>query len=247
MIGGMKTDKTIVIVGPTGSGKTGAGIALAKLVGGEVISADSRAIYCGMDIGTAKPDVDEMGGVVHWGIDLVEPDERFTAADFKEYALLKIQEIRGRGHIPIIVGGTGLYVDAVVYDYQFDDVVKKTQKDRTKVNKTFIQVGIKWNREELRMRLTQRAYKMFDSAIVEETKELAEKYDWDLQSMRSNIYPIVWQMMNGEIEREEAMRLFIKDDMGLAKRQMTWFKRNPQIAWMPLDEVVPYIVGELAK
>lgn len=109
----------VVIVGPTASGKTGLAVRLAKEFGGEIISADSRAIYKGLDIGTAKPTLIERGGVVHWGIDLVKPGERFTAADFKDYAQQKIIEIRARGRTPFLVGGTGLYVDAVLYDFQF--------------------------------------------------------------------------------------------------------------------------------
>ena len=127
----------LVIIGPTGSGKTGLAIDVAlelqrreRFSGCEIISADSRAIYKGMDIGTAKPTREEMCGVPHWGIDLVEPDERFTVVDFCEYARQKIAEIRKRGHLPIIAGGTGLYVDALVYDYQFNDVVKNNYSDR---------------------------------------------------------------------------------------------------------------------
>ncbi len=86
----------LVIVGPTGSGKTGLAIEVAKILNGEVISADSRAIYKGMDIGTAKPTIAEMDGVPHFGIDLVEPDERFTVVDFVRYAKQKIADIRER-------------------------------------------------------------------------------------------------------------------------------------------------------
>lgn len=109
----------IVIVGPTASGKTALAIELAQACKGEIICADSRTIYKGMDIGTAKPTAEEQATVPHWGIDLVEPGEPFSAADFKVYALQKINEIRARGHVPFLVGGTGLYVDGVVLDYQF--------------------------------------------------------------------------------------------------------------------------------
>lgn len=119
----------IVIVGPTASGKSALAIRLAKAFNGEVISADSRAVYKGLDIGTAKPSLEEREGIVHWGFDLVEPGQRFTAADFKQYALRAIADIRGRGKLPILVGGTGLYVDAVVYDYSFsgdlDEIVRQ--------------------------------------------------------------------------------------------------------------------------
>ena len=138
-----KLPKILAVVGPTCSGKTGIGIALAKRFGGEVICADSRTVYKGMDIGTAKPDADDIAppyeggvggglagiltidslfsekpriveGVPHWGIDLVSPDEVFTVSQFQEYADKKIAEILGRGHVPILVGGTGLYIRAIL-------------------------------------------------------------------------------------------------------------------------------------
>ena len=111
--------QTIVILGPTGSGKTGVSIKLAKDIDGEIISADSRAIYKGMDIGTAKPTVEEMNGIPHYGLGLVEPGERFTVADWKEYAKAKISDIKARNKVPIVAGGTGLYIDALIYDYHF--------------------------------------------------------------------------------------------------------------------------------
>ena len=108
----------IVILGPTASGKTGYAIRLAQLIGGEIICADSRTVYRGMDIGTAKPTKHEREMVPHWAIDLVEPNQRFTLYDFQQYAQTKIGEIRGRGHVPMLVGGSGLYIDSVIYDYQ---------------------------------------------------------------------------------------------------------------------------------
>src|ERR1044071_7035484 len=96
----------IVIVGPTASGKTALAIEIAEKYNGEIICADSRTIYKGMDIGTAKPTVEERTRVPHWGLDLVEPGERFTVADFKHYADKKIDDIRERGRIPFLVGGT---------------------------------------------------------------------------------------------------------------------------------------------
>ena len=120
----------IVIVGPTGSGKTGVSIEIAKEIGGEIISADSRAIYKGMDIGTAKPSLEEQDGVPHFGLDLVEPGERFTVADWKVYAEQKILEIRNRGNVPMVVGGTGLYVDSLVFGYHFTENSKNSCSDR---------------------------------------------------------------------------------------------------------------------
>ncbi len=236
---GWESAPILVIVGPTASGKTGLAIDVALGLGRnghecEIISADSRAIYKGMDIGTAKPTPEEMRGVTHWGIDLVEPGERFTVVDFVAYAKQKIAEIRARGHFPIIAGGTGLYVDALVYDYQFNDVVKKTYSDRKEMNSEYLVVGIDWPREVLRDRLLQRAYKIFEQPIEEETARMVERYGWGSQAMKSNIYPICWEMMCGGISRDEAIRRYALDDWHLAKRQLTWFKRNNNIVWIPL-------------
>lgn len=109
----------VVIVGPTASGKTDVALKLARQFNGEIISADSRAIFRGLDVGTAKPTPEELAGVPYWGIDLVDPGERYTVVDFKAYAEQKISEIRRRGRVPLLVGGTGLYVDAILYDFQF--------------------------------------------------------------------------------------------------------------------------------
>jgi len=112
----------IVIFGPTASGKTRLSIELAKRIGGEIISADSMQIYKFMDIGTAKPTKDEMDGIKHYMIDEVYPDEEFSVAKFKKLALKYIEEIISKGKIPIIVGGTGLYINSLIYNIDFSEV-----------------------------------------------------------------------------------------------------------------------------
>lgn len=109
--------KLLAIVGPTASGKTNLAIDIAKNFNGEIISADSRTIYKDLDIGTAKPSLKERLGMPHFGFDLVGPGETFTVADFKNYANKKIEEIRARYRLPIVVGGSGLYVDTLLYDF----------------------------------------------------------------------------------------------------------------------------------
>ncbi len=150
----MKKPKIIAIVGPTACGKTGMGIAIAKRVGGEVIAADSRTVYRGMDVGTAKVEGEGGGrgvkgegqreegwdvhrlfvkppctveGIPHWGIDLVEPDEPFSVSDFQTYADEKIREICARGNVPILVGGTGLYIRAVIDRPNFGGAVPSAE------------------------------------------------------------------------------------------------------------------------
>ena len=114
-------EKVIVIVGPTGVGKTKMGVALAKYFNGEVISGDSMQIYKTMDIGTAKVTVAEMEGVKHHLINIKEPTESYSVKDFQDEVRLKIKEISSRGKLPIIVGGTGLYIKAALYDYEFGE------------------------------------------------------------------------------------------------------------------------------
>lgn len=113
--------KLVVIVGPTAAGKTRLGVEMAKHFNGEVISGDSMQIYRGMDIGTAKVTEEEMEGVPHHLIDIKNPEESFSVAEFKSLVREKIAEITSRGKLPIVVGGTGLYVQSVLYDYQFSE------------------------------------------------------------------------------------------------------------------------------
>jgi len=242
---------TVVILGPTGSGKTGVSIEIAKAIGGEIISADSRAIYKGMNIGTAKPTREEMQGVPHYGLDLVEPGERFTVADWKKYAEAKINDIKSRGKVPIIVGGTGLYIDALIYDYQFKgptgfrigDFEQKTCSDRKEVKGDYLIIGIKWSTEELRGRLSKRITQMFDQPLFDETNKLVQEYGQDEIIMKSNIYEYAWKYLNGELKFSEAKQLAFYEDWHLAKRQLTWFKRNQDIIWLPLEKVYPYVIN----
>ncbi|MEI7632484.1 MAG: tRNA (adenosine(37)-N6)-dimethylallyltransferase MiaA [bacterium] len=109
----------IFIVGPTASGKSALAIEVAKSINGEIICADSRTVYTGLDVSTAKPTAKDRAEVPHWGLDLVDPSERFSAADFKVYAQNCIVDIQNRGKLPIIVGGTGLYIDGLLFDFKF--------------------------------------------------------------------------------------------------------------------------------
>ena len=135
----MSKETVIVICGPTASGKTALSIELAKQINGEIISCDSMQIYKEMDIGTAKPTKEEMEGIKHYLIDFVPPDQRYSVADFKADAKKAIKEILAKGKMPIIVGGTGLYVDSLIYEIEypqieFDEKYRKELEEEVQKN-----------------------------------------------------------------------------------------------------------------
>lgn len=278
----------VVIVGPTASGKSATAVRIAKEFNGEIICADSRTIYKYMNIGTAKPSAQDQAEVPHWGLDLVEPDGSFTAADFKFYAQQKISEIRSRGHLPMLVGGTGLYVDGVIFDYEFAPaqpelrekleelsleelydycknnnitlpeneqnkryVIREIERKNTsgkRLNEPMpntLVVGIATDRDVLRARIAQRSEQLFQTGMVEEAKMLGEKYGWDSEAMTGNIYPLVKQFLDGDLSETELKEKFITADWRLAKRQLTWLKRNQFIHWASLDDAYLYIKKRL--
>ncbi|MFC2639500.1 MAG: tRNA (adenosine(37)-N6)-dimethylallyltransferase MiaA [Candidatus Saccharibacteria bacterium] len=281
----------IVIVGPTASGKTSLSINLAEIYGGEIICADSRTVYKDMDIGTAKPSYEDCQRVPHWGIDLVYPYEYFSAAEFKQYSLKKIEDIRSRNKIPFLVGGTGLYIDAIVFDYKFgnkSDVKKRTLLEKltieelweycsknnielpdnynnkryvircieqgginnsrkVEINNNIIVVGISTDRDNLRKRIKDRIEQFFDNNVVEEARILGKIYGWDNRAMSGNIYPILHKYIDNEINIEEAKVEIFYRDWHLAKRQMTWFRRNKNIEWLELNQVPSYIYSRMAS
>ena len=281
----------IVIAGPTASGKTALAVRLAERFGGEIICADSRTIYRGMDIGTAKPTRDERANVPHWGLDLVEPGGRFTVADFKAYAEQKIAEIRERGNVPFLVGGTGLYTDAIVFDFAFageaNEVLRKqlermniqelqkycennniklpendhnkryliraierknvTVKRRETLIDNTIVVGITTNRETLRTRIALRSEQLFANNVVEEATILGKKYSWDSEAMTGNVYPLVRKYIAGELDETGLRREFEISDWRLAKRQMTWLRRNPYIMWGTIEASEHYLSRILVR
>ena len=137
----MTKQKVIVICGPTASGKTALSIELAKKINGEIISADSMQIYKEMDIGSAKPTKEEMQGINHYLIDFVEPDKRYSVAQYKKDAKNKIKEILEKEKMPIIVGGTGLYINSLIYEINYTDI-KIDQQYRNKLEKIAQEKGL---------------------------------------------------------------------------------------------------------
>ena len=134
-------EKVIVICGPTASGKTALSIELAKKINGEIVSADSMQIYKDMNIGTAKPDKEEMQEIKHYLIDFVSPDKRYSVADYKKDAKKAIREILKKKKTPIVVGGTGLYIDSLIYEIEYPEI-EFDEKYREKLEKRVEKEGL---------------------------------------------------------------------------------------------------------
>lgn len=255
---GVPETNLLAIVGPTASGKTALAIETAKKYGGEIICADSRTIYRGLDIGTAKPSIEERQGIPHYGLDLVNPDEKFSASDFKKRAEGWILDIKNRGKLPIIVGGTGLYVDALLYNYSFAPqgserstenprhVNPGVEVSRDNLKPGTVMVGLFPGKEVLEQRIIARAQAMKNSGVKEEANRLGREYGWDTPGASGNIYRVLRPYLEGTDELDEALRKFVILDRQLAKRQMTWFKRNKDIRWLASpEEAAIYLQGLL--
>ena len=145
----MNKPKVIVICGPTASGKTALSIQLAQKINGEIISSDSMQIYKDMNIGTAKPDKQEMQGIKHYLLDFVEPNQRYSVADYKKDAENAIEDILQKGKVPIIVGGTGLYVDSLIYGIKYPNI-EFNENYRKKLEKRAEKEGLEKLYEEAR-------------------------------------------------------------------------------------------------
>lgn len=264
----------IVIAGSTASGKSALAMAVAKKYDGELICADSRTVYRGMDIGTAKPTAQDQKEVKHHLLDVINPGEPFSAADFKKRATEAIDDIAKRGKLPIMVGGTGLYIDAVIFDYQFGEPAEPAQRrflqeltieelqqlcldnsiplpensrnkrhliraielgglkqDAKRLRPNTIVVALTTNREDLRSKIAARAQEMVSQGVLDEVARLGEEYGWDNEALTGNIYRILRPVAEGVERLEPALERFITSDMQLAKRQITWLRRNPFVVW----------------
>ncbi len=266
----------LAIVGPTASGKTALAIELAQRYNGQIICADSRTVYRGLSIGTAKPTQQEQAGIVHHGLDLVEPDQRFSAADFQRLARGWITDIRATGKLPILVGGTGLYVDGLLYGFEFGSAadpalraraeamsVTQLQQELTakgielpenKQNKRYLvraleQGGINRSRQPLPQgirilglnpgidtiteRIKVRTNQMVAGGLLQETTWLFDTYGYDAPGAAAPAYRALRPYFESAMPLEQCISGAVTLERRLAKRQLTWFRRNPDITWYP--------------
>ena len=288
----MQKEKVIVIAGPTASGKTALSIELAKKINGEIISADSMQIYKDMDIGTAKVTKEEMQGIKHYLIDLVEPNQRYSVADYKKAAKKAIKEILEKGKVPIIVGGTGLYINSLIYEIEYNEIevdleyrkklekiidekgleflykealkIDKEAMEKISINdkkrimrvlelyystnktKTMLEkesrlnpveydykvFAINMDRSVLYDRINRRVDIMIEKGLIDEVKNILQKYDEFPTAMQGLGYKEVVEYLQGNTTKEEMIEKIKQESRRYAKRQLTWFRKIENINWI---------------
>lgn len=282
----------VVVLGPTGSGKTVLSLALAGKFGGEIVNCDSVAMYREFEIGTAKPTLSERSRVPHHLFDCVAPSDHVTAGEYARQARQIVREINSRGDLPIVVGGTGLYLRALLEGLfpgpQRSEELRQRLRERAdrrgsgylhrvlrrldpaaaeKIHSNdvpkmiraievclaarqkmtemwrqhgrdplmgfrILRLGLNPERQALYERINRRAQKMFEDGLAEETRRLLDKYGnaaWPLSSLG---YLQAAQAIRGEITREQAIAAAQQAHRNYAKRQMTWFRREPEVCWL---------------
>lgn len=286
------TAPLVVICGPTAVGKTAAAVVLAARIGAEIIAADSRTIYRFMDIGTAKPTPEQRRAVPHHLLDVADPDEVVTLATYRRLAEATIAEVRGRGRLPLLVGGTGLYIRAVVNGFAIPEVPPdpelrrrleadeheapgtlharlatvdpraaarihprntrrliralevhertgvpiSTLQGRADAVGAVTQIGLTMDRQALYRKIDARVDGQIAAGLVQEVRDLlARGYAPTLPAMLGLGYKELVGVVEGTVPLEEAVARLRRNTRGFAKRQYTWFRRDPRIAWLAVD------------
>jgi tRNA dimethylallyltransferase len=299
-----KSSKILVLIGPTGSGKTAISLPLARILHGEIISADSRQIYRHLDIGTAKPTHSQRSAVRHHFIDEVPPDAVVTAGEFGERGRRVVAELLGEGKVPIVVGGSGLYIRSLIDGlfegpatnaecreflrerletegleslvqelvevdpataahidrsnprrvlralefYHSTGMPLSTQQRDRKVTIPFtaFQFGLEWARDVLFRRINERCDAILAGGLLDEVEQLKRLgYLSTLQALNTVGYKEAFALRSGLISYEEMVQLFKQNSRRYAKRQLTWFRRDSRIRWIPMEEPMsPEVVAE---
>ena len=281
-----------IVLGPTASGKTALSRALAERFEGEVVNCDSVAMYREFDIGTAKPTAAERGRTPHHLVDCVSPTSHVTAGEYSRQARQVLTEIKARGHLPILVGGTGLYLRALLeglfpgperseelrvrlreraesrgssYLHRILSRLDRVAAEKIHANDTakliraievclasrqtmtglwqqhgrdplrgfrILRLGLDPDRQSLYDRINRRAQQMFEAGLIEETQRLVETYGDAAGPLSSLGYKQAVQLLRGELTREQALQAVQQAHRNYAKRQMTWFRREPQVHWL---------------
>ena len=285
-----------VVAGPTASGKTACAVALCRLIGGEVISADSMQIYAGMEILSAAPTQAEMAGIVHHMIGCVDPASGYSADAYREDAKACIADIASRGKVPVLCGGTGLYINAVTRPMSFssqrsdeamhEQLMKmgETPEGKRKLHDMLRQIDPEsagrvhendvrrvsraieiykltgmtlsehsrldmqregdfreiifapdWPREALYRRIDARVDEMLKQGLVEEVRTLMASEQRHPTALQAIGYKEIAAALRGEITMEHAVCLTKKASRNLAKRQLTWFRRDPRVIWLEAE------------
>jgi len=289
----------VVIVGPTAVGKSRIAVEVAKAFETEVLTADSRQVYRGMDVGTDKPASEERQAVPHRLIDLVDPDESFNAGLYRRQAIDEIERLYRDCRLPLVVGGTGLYVRTLLKGLceapQADPIMRKAlrqeaedqgydrlyarlvdvdpviaarlhPRDESKVIRALevyqlsgrrmsefqqehgfaerpfatLMIGLNRDRDMLYRRIEGRIDWQLAHGLIEETKQLlAQGYQRDSAAMKGLGYRQVAEHLAGEYDAAEMVRRFKRDTRHFSKRQMTWFRKEPGIQWLMIEEPEP--------
>ena len=236
----MNKQKLLVISGCTAVGKSDFALELSKSLNMEIISADSIQVYKGIEIATSKPSQKEQQICKHHLINIISPFETFNAFDFVNLAKKSIIDIAEQQKLPVIVGGTGLYIDSLLYGFDFETSQKNTLYD-------YKYILLNNDREEIYRRINLRVDKMLNNGLVNEVKALRNiGVTQDCQCMQAIGYKEIWSYLEGEISLDDAITLIKKNTRNYAKRQLTWFRHEKNIEeWQVKDEqqLIDYLVN----
>ena len=231
-------EKLVVILGATSTGKSSLALELAERFGTEIISADSMAVYKNFNVGTAKPTQAQLERVPHHLIDILEAEEKFSVGEFVRRARPIITRLNQLGKIPIVAGGTGLYIQALVEGYELDDAGKSLVSHYKRTGELLYTAqiyGLTTERAELYNRINQRTEKMFADGLIDEVKALlASGISPKAQAMRGIGYKEAVEYLQGGATLDETISKVAQATRNFAKRQLTWYRRMHYITWLEI-------------